>query len=233
MDGIHDLGGKHGFGKVEREVDAPVFHEKWEAKVFAIMLASGPAGAWYSADRFRHLIERIDPVSYLSDGYYGRWLGGIETGLIEAGVLQQAEIAERFQALGGDSNARIAARPEPSPEPMGDPPSKLNSDRDVGAPRFRIGDRVTTQPDVKPDHTRLPAYARGKAALLPRMAGGSIQIRMLTVGESSHSTSIPLSFPASSYGEQIARQCLYVWTCLSLIWRNYIYNEFFVNGTDQ
>ena len=172
MDGIHDLGGKHGFGKVEREVDAPVFHEKWEAKVFAIMLASGPAGAWYSADRFRHLIERIDPVSYLSDGYYGRWLGGIETGLIEAGVLQQAEIAERFQALGGDSNARIAARPEPSPEPMGDPPSKLNSDRDVGAPRFRIGDRVTTQPDVKPDHTRLPAYARGKQGRIVAAHGG-------------------------------------------------------------
>jgi nitrile hydratase len=172
VDGIHDLGGKHGFGKVERETDAPVFHEDWEAKVFALMLAGGPAGAWYSADRFRHLIERIDPVSYLSDGYYGRWLGGIETGLVEAGVLNQADIAERFRALGGNPNARIAARPAASPDPMGEPPTEVNSDRVVGRARFSIGDTVTTHTDVKPGHTRLPAYARGKQGHIVATHGG-------------------------------------------------------------
>jgi nitrile hydratase beta subunit len=162
VDGIHDLGGKHGFGEVEREANEPAFHAEWEAKVFALMMASGPAGAWYSADRFRHLIERIDPVSYLSDGYYGRWLGGIETGLVEAGVLTAEQISERFASLGGTSDVRVAARPKQHPDPMGNPPTRPNSDRPVGEPKFQLGDAVVTAHDVKPGHTRLPAYARGK-----------------------------------------------------------------------
>jgi len=87
MDGIHDLGGKHGHGKVEREEDEPAFHERWEASVFAMSGAAAASGAFNNADRFRHSIERIDPVAYLSHGYYGRWLGGIETLLVESGLL--------------------------------------------------------------------------------------------------------------------------------------------------
>ena len=30
MDGVHDLGGMHGFGPVPIEVDEPLFHEPWE-----------------------------------------------------------------------------------------------------------------------------------------------------------------------------------------------------------
>lgn len=162
MDGIHDLGGKHGFGPVERESDESVFHEPWEAKMFAIMLASGPAGAWQCADRFRHLIERIDPVSYLSDGYYGRWLGGIETGLVEAGVLSSEDIQARYVELGGNPEARIAARPKANPEPLGPIPEAIHSQREVPPARFHVGDEVVTDTNVKPGHTRLPAYARGK-----------------------------------------------------------------------
>lgn len=162
MDGIHDLGGKHGFGEVEREVDEPVFHDRWEAKVFSLMLAAGPAGAWQCADRFRHLIERIDPVSYLSDGYYGRWLGGIETGLVEAGVISSADIQARYLKLGGKPGARVAARPNPKPEPHGPRPESVGSDRQVAPAKFQVGDLVITDPTVKPGHTRLPAYARGK-----------------------------------------------------------------------
>ena len=45
MDGIHDLGGKQGFGRVLREENEPVFHGRWEATVFALVRASGSAGA--------------------------------------------------------------------------------------------------------------------------------------------------------------------------------------------
>ena len=31
MDGVHDVGGMHGFGPVEREADEPTFHARWEA----------------------------------------------------------------------------------------------------------------------------------------------------------------------------------------------------------
>src|SRR5918992_50414 len=30
MDGVHDMGGMHGFGAVVREADEPVFHAPWE-----------------------------------------------------------------------------------------------------------------------------------------------------------------------------------------------------------
>lgn len=172
MDGIHDLGGKHGFGSVEREPNEPVFHAPWEAKMFSIMLASGPAGAFYNADRFRHLIERIDPASYLSDGYYGRWLGGVETGLVEAGVLTTAEISQRYQEIGGNSAARVAARPGVDPEPLGDLPVASGSQRPVASPRFSIGDSVLTANTAKSGHTRLPAYARGKVGRVIAGHGG-------------------------------------------------------------
>lgn len=55
--------------------------------MFVISAVGPAAGAWNNTDRFRHGVERIDPVSYLADGYYGRWLGGIETLLVEAGAL--------------------------------------------------------------------------------------------------------------------------------------------------
>jgi nitrile hydratase len=34
MNGIHDLGGMHGMGRVEIEKDEPVFHAEWEKRVF-------------------------------------------------------------------------------------------------------------------------------------------------------------------------------------------------------
>ena len=38
MNGIHDMGGMHGFGRVEREPDEPVFHARWEARVLGMSL---------------------------------------------------------------------------------------------------------------------------------------------------------------------------------------------------
>ncbi len=36
MDGIHDMGGMHGFGAIPREAGEPVFHAEWEGRIFAI-----------------------------------------------------------------------------------------------------------------------------------------------------------------------------------------------------
>ena len=36
MNGIHDMGGMHGFGPIEREENEPVFHHAWEGRVFAM-----------------------------------------------------------------------------------------------------------------------------------------------------------------------------------------------------
>ena len=73
MDGVHDLGGMHGFGPVAREQNEPAFHAAWEAAVYAIMRASMSNGL-YNLDEFRHGVERMDPAHYLRSGYYEHWL---------------------------------------------------------------------------------------------------------------------------------------------------------------
>ena len=40
MDGIHDMGGMHGFGPIEREENEPLFHHSWEGRVLAISVAT-------------------------------------------------------------------------------------------------------------------------------------------------------------------------------------------------
>ena len=44
MNGVHDMGGMDGFGKVEPEPNEPVFHTAWEARVLAMVRAMGAAG---------------------------------------------------------------------------------------------------------------------------------------------------------------------------------------------
>ena len=163
MDGIHDLGGRQGFGQVEREDGEPVFHERWEARVFAMMVGASAAGIVKNGDQFRHAIERIDPVAYLTHGYYGRWLGGLETLLVEAGAVSQDAIDARVVELGGDPATRVAARPSARPDPVGNSGGEAHSLRHlIRPPRYGIGDRVRTRATPSPGHTRLPAYARGR-----------------------------------------------------------------------
>jgi hypothetical protein len=46
MDGVHDMGGMDGFGKIEAEKNEPVFHAEWEGRVLALQRAMSYAGAW-------------------------------------------------------------------------------------------------------------------------------------------------------------------------------------------
>jgi nitrile hydratase len=53
MNGVHDLGGMHGFGPVVIEPDEPVFHAEWERRTFALTLAMGGWRRW-NLDMSRH-----------------------------------------------------------------------------------------------------------------------------------------------------------------------------------
>ena len=44
VNGVHDMGGMHGMGPVAPEADEPVFHERWEGRVFALNRALGALG---------------------------------------------------------------------------------------------------------------------------------------------------------------------------------------------
>ena len=175
MDGIHDLGGKQGFGSVKPEVDEPVFHERWEATVFGINVAARMAGVVRNTDQFRHAIERIDPRAYLDHGYYGRWLGGLETLFVEAGVFGSAEVDAQARQLGAKADDLIAARPQENAATVDYEPLAPDAQRELsGAPRFNVGDTVRTRLHGVPGHTRLPAYARGRLGTVVAGHGGWI-----------------------------------------------------------
>jgi hypothetical protein len=143
VNGIHDMGGMHGFGRVVVEKDEPVFHARWEGKVRAMF--QGTVGRFYNLDEFRHAIERMEPTSYLEAAYYERWLYGVESLLDEKGVLSAPELSPR------------EAVPEHPPE--------------LKAARFHPGDQVRAK-NMHPDgHTRLPRYVRGKRGVVTSVKG--------------------------------------------------------------
>jgi nitrile hydratase subunit beta len=86
VDGVHDLGGMHGFGAIPIETDEPVFHQRWEGRVWAMQRAVTP-----TTDRFRATIEQMPPAQYLSSGYYERWLWALERLAAEQGLLEGDE----------------------------------------------------------------------------------------------------------------------------------------------
>jgi nitrile hydratase len=168
MNGVHDLGGMHGFGPIEREVDEPLFHADWEAHVLAVGDLAVERG-YFNVDAFRHGIERMAPADYLRASYYERWLATIEDNLIENGLLTDGELDARIAFLGehpgseppraGGTASAPAVQPPPS---QALPPP---------APRFAVGDAVVTRNVHPTGHTRLPRYARGKRGVIDRSYG--------------------------------------------------------------
>lgn len=167
MDGIHDFGGKEGYGPVVVEQDAYPFAEEWETKVYAMLGAARRAGALRNTDQFRHAVERIVPAAYLTHGYYGRWLGGLETLLVEAGVLTTEEVNDRAEAQLPGASALVAARPRKHPDLIEYDVTHPHSSRPLERPpKFAEQDRVRTRAHGVPGHTRLPHYARGKVGII-------------------------------------------------------------------
>jgi nitrile hydratase len=162
VNGIHDMGGMHGFGPIEAPRDEPVFHERWEARVFGMSaLASFRLGG--NIDARRHGLERLDPVTYLRNGYYGRWLARLEADLLARGVLAPGELEARL------AGARAPAAPLPPLPPAAAPaahPFLREIDR---AAAFRVGDRVRTRNHQPAGHTRLTGYARVRRGVVARV----------------------------------------------------------------
>ena len=92
MNGVHDMGGMDGFGKVEPEPNEPMFHTEWEGRVLAMVRAMGAAGA-FNIDTSRFYRETLPPQVYLSSSYYQKWLLGLEDLLIDKGYIAAREVA--------------------------------------------------------------------------------------------------------------------------------------------
>jgi len=179
MNGVHDLGGMHGFGPVEREPDEPVFHAPWEAVVVAIR-RSKSIGRLFTIDEFRHSVERMGPAHYLRSSYYEHWLDGLVRVLVEKGVVTPEELEARAASVRERPEAEApatSAEPRPRLDNTPGPQNPLNFipastvRPSSGSARFAPGDRVLTRSVHPTGHTRLPRYARGKAGVIHRLHG--------------------------------------------------------------
>jgi nitrile hydratase subunit beta len=171
MDGIHDLGGMHGFGKIEREENEPPFHAPWERAVAAIFLVASRSGL-VNIDEFRHAIERMDPARYLTVSYWERWLDGIERLLSDKGLVERAELDARTALFQGQPDAALPASPSSRKITMPERRPPETSFRESAAtPRFEVGDPVVTGVDHRPGHTRLPRYVRGRRGVVAARRG--------------------------------------------------------------
>jgi len=112
MNGIHDMGGMHGFGTVAPEADEPVFHADWERRMFALASTALGRGT-ANVDEFRHAIERIPPARYLASSYYERWLEAVETLLVEKGVLTREVLAAARRGSAGNGDIQRRQTDEP------------------------------------------------------------------------------------------------------------------------
>jgi nitrile hydratase subunit beta len=170
MNGVHDMGGMHGMGPIAPEPNEPVFHERWEARVYALNRAMGSLGKW-NIDAGRHSKERIPPADYLRMSYYEKWLAGLIMLIKETGLASEAEL-ESGRPAPGAAKATPALTSEQVPAIVA---ARGTYERPVNTPpRFAIGERVRAKKINPAGHTRLPRYARGTVGVVDRVHGAHV-----------------------------------------------------------
>ena len=157
MDGIHDLGGRQGFGEVGYSPAEPVFCHRWEAVARALLVVVAGA-VEVSGGEFRHSIERMEPGHYLTSSYYEHWLTAAATLAVEHGLVTRSELETRAGGRFPLSGPALV-------------PPVADVGPDVDAPRFAVGDRVQVRECHPPGHTRCPGYVRGKNGTVVRVDG--------------------------------------------------------------
>ena len=170
MDGIHDLGGMHGFGAVVAPGGEAPYHERWAARVFALhmlveleRLGARPGG--------RATREEMDPVDYLAASYFERWLWSAEQGLLRKGTIAAGEVEHMMERLAAGG---------PEPPPHRDPEQAARAVESLQEvipmqpatrPRFVPGQGVRVRRMHPAGHTRCPRYVRGARGVVERVRG--------------------------------------------------------------
>jgi nitrile hydratase beta subunit len=165
-DGIHDMGGMHGFGPVVTPGSEQAYDEPWEGRIFAItQLAAVERLARGSGRAIR---EEMAPEEYLRASYYERWLWSTERRLERSGTLAPGELDERMRS-------GAPATPRPAPEEQAERAvatmRETQSLTPAGPARFAVGERVRVRRMRPEGHTRCPRYVRGATGTVEAVRG--------------------------------------------------------------
>ena len=170
MDGVHDMGGMHGFGPVPSsgEPTGKAFSKtNWRARMFGIELSYTQPGG-FNLDWLRHVMECMPPAAYLSSEYFDRWYWRDAVVLANAGWVTVDEL----------KTGRAVSRPAGCGDPLS--PEMVSTLLDqgldsrrpaAGMEAFRPGDRVRARFHAPLGATRLPRYVRGHVGLVQACHG--------------------------------------------------------------
>lgn len=200
MDGVHDLGGRQGFGAIPLKGDEHPFHAEWEARAYGMAQSSAGDLGW-NIDWFRFCRELIKPADYLARSYFDHWMLILAAELIDSGYMNMDEIksgAASFVPETGyppdtASGARAYVRD----------PISFSRDMDSG-PLFSIGQAVRGKTATRSGHTRLPGYARGRNGTITAHHGGHVLPDASARGERAAEHLYTVSFPASELWAEAA-----------------------------
>ncbi|MEO3417161.1 nitrile hydratase subunit beta [Roseovarius sp. CAU 1744] len=168
MDGIHDMGGMHGFGNIPCDQDGTFDHD-WQKRAFALTEAL----AWsvpFCADEHRHAIERIAPEEYLRRDYFEKWAIAAAMLVQEAGLVDQQEldtgrkrfdIVQEGHAAAGPAEVLAATRAG----------AEMTFPSAAATPRFGMGQPVRVLANSPAGHTRVPRYARKHVGCITANSG--------------------------------------------------------------
>jgi nitrile hydratase len=161
------MGGMQGWGRVPFDPAEPAFKAGWEGRAFAISLLSMNRLTGQNLDAMRHALERLHPLEYLRNGYYGRWLLMAETLLTDSGVIAGGAVDARARRLRGDDVTEPPAPDLNKPDYTATGPGSLRPVDDP--PRFKVGEQVRAKDMHPAGHTRLPRYVRGRVGTVERI----------------------------------------------------------------
>lgn len=160
MDGIHDVGGRQGFGPIEVTESDPPFPTEWEARAFGIT-KSVTSASDYSTDKFRFTREQLPPLEYLTTPYFEQWMRGTMAMLVGSGLVTAKELATGHSD--GTTTSEGVGLPKTAQDAQDATTTAVKYDGPYdGKLAFASGDRVMISMNAPRGHTRLPQYIRGR-----------------------------------------------------------------------
>ena len=173
MNGIHDMGGMHGFGPVVPEPDEPIWHAPWEARMYALARTAGLPG-------LRQQIERMPAADYLRATYYEKWLYALTETAIRLGAITREEV-ETGKPNPSSPKAIPALTADQVEAAMNR--GRLSTRAVERQPAFQVGDVVRARNIHPVTHTRLPRFARDKPGVIVLLHGAHVYPDSVALGQ--------------------------------------------------
>ncbi len=201
MDGIHDLGGKQGYGPIEVDSDETPFHHDWEAREWGIAQSARTPGI--TIDWWRHCRELILPEDYLGRPYFDSWAQTDFSTYIEAGWMTVEDIsAADAMTNHTDDDPPAALTLEQVLQEDRDHAFRFDAEIDA-APAFGVGQQVMTSNHGHSGHTRLPQYARGRRGTIQVCNGAHVYPDLSAQGEEIHQYCYSVMFMAEELWPEV------------------------------